>query len=275
MQVIPVVDIRGGVAVAAVRGDRARYRPLETPLAPSTADPVAVALGLRTLFPFCTLYIADLDGIEGRGADTAMHERLAAAWPGAELWIDDGGSGSENAGVGIPPLLSSPTGGEERSGQPLARQVPSPWRGGLGWGEPRRPKVIVSHVLGSESLTSLDEYEHAREQTGPAAPLSLDFRGDQFIGPQGLLEDATLWPQRVIVMTLARVGSGEGPDLARLGSIITRAGPREVYAAGGVRNVEDLHALRGIGAAGALIASALHQGAIAAVDLERFAAGKA
>ena len=236
MQVIPVVDIRGGVAVAAVRGDRARYRPLETPLAPSGADPVAVALGLRTLFPFRTLYIADLDGIEGRDADIAMHERLAAAWPGAELWIDDGGQGSE------------------------IQKVRCPAR---------------SHVLGSESLAGLADYESAHRSAGPAAPLSLDFRGDRFIGPPELLEDATLWPQRIIVMTLARVGSGEGPDLARLGSIITRAGPREVYAAGGVRNVDDLHALRGIGAAGALIASALHQGAITAADLERFTAGKA
>ena len=42
--------------------------------------------------------------------------------------------------------------------------------------------------------------------------LSLDFRGETFLGPQGLLDDAALWPHRVIVMTLARVGGGEGPD---------------------------------------------------------------
>jgi hypothetical protein len=134
MQVIPVIDIRGGVAVAAVRGDRARYRPLETPLAPSTADPVGVALGLRTLFPFRTLYIADLDGIEGRGADLAMHERLTAAWPGAELWIDDGGPGPEITNVGIPPLLTSPTRGEELGRASGSRQIPSPLWGGVGWG---------------------------------------------------------------------------------------------------------------------------------------------
>jgi hypothetical protein len=109
MQVIPVVDIRGGVAVAAVRGDRARYLPLETPLAPSTAEPVAIALGLRTLFPFRTLYVADLDGIEGRGADLATQAGLMQAWPGAELWIDDGIVGSEQTGVGNPPTLTLPT----------------------------------------------------------------------------------------------------------------------------------------------------------------------
>lgn len=229
MQVIPVIDVRGGVAVAASRGDRVRYRPLETPLA-ATSDPVAVALGLRTLFPFKTLYVADLDGIEGRGADLATQTRLVDVWPG-ELWIDDGSIDSDG----------------------------------------RVGPMIKSHVLGSESLTSLEDYEQARRAARPAAPLSLDFRGDSFVGPPELLADASLWPDRVIVMTLARVGSGEGPDLARLDDIVQRAGKREIFAAGGVRDANDLSALRDIGVAGALIATALHNGSITARDLEAFA----
>jgi phosphoribosylformimino-5-aminoimidazole carboxamide ribotide isomerase len=228
MDVIPVIDVRGGVAVAASRGDRAQYRPLKSPLAAS-ADPVAVAQGLRSLFPFATLYVADLDGIEGRGADIAMQARLADAWPGRELWIDDG------------PLIKS------KLLTPMTR----------------------SQVLGSESLASLEDYDRARKAAGPAAPLSLDFRGDTFLGPPELLADATLWPDRVIVMTLARIGSGEGPDLARLDAIIARAGARKVYAAGGVRDADDLSALRDIGAAGALVATALHNGRIGPGDLLR------
>jgi uncharacterized protein related to proFAR isomerase len=275
MQVIPVVDIRGGVAVAAVRGDRARYRPLETPLAPSTADPAAVALGLRTLFPFRTLYIADLDGIEGRGADLSTQARLAQAWRGGELWIDDGGLDSETTNVGVSPTLALPTRGREPVESLAHNAVPRPPSGRTGGGDSKRSEVIISHVLGSESQTSVEDFLRARERVEPSAPLSLDFRGDDFIGPPELLEDPALWPSRVIVMTLARVGSGEGPDLARLGMIIARAGRREVYAAGGVRNAEDLRALRGIGAAGALIASALHHGTVTAADLATFAASEA
>ncbi|MDQ8697399.1 HisA/HisF-related TIM barrel protein [Hyphomicrobium sp. LHD-15] len=230
MQVIPVIDVRGGVTVAASRGDRANYRTLESPLAAS-ADPVAVAKGLWSLFPFQRLYVADLEGIEGRGADFAMQERLCKGWPGSEVWIDDG-------------LMQAPGAGEH---------------------------LLRRQVLGSESFSSLEDYARTRQLAGAAAPLSLDFRGDDFIGPAELLADAAFWPHRVIVMTLARVGSGEGPDLARLESIVAHAGAREVYAAGGVRNGDDLKALAGIGVAGALIATALHAGKITRRDIEAIA----
>src|SRR6202042_519163 len=98
--------------------------------------------------------------------------------------------------------------------------------------------------------------------------LSLDFRGDVFQGPQDILAEPALWPQRVIVMTLARVGSGAGPDLGRLGSIRSIAHGREIYAAGGVRNANDLRTLKGAGVAGALIATALHERQIDRSDLE-------
>lgn len=278
MQVIPVIDVKGGLAVAARRGDRARYAPLESPLAES-ADPVAVATGLRRLFPFRTLYVADLDGIEGRGADLETQRRIAEFWP-SELWIDDGTSGSDNADAGIPPTLTLPTRGREFVEQDADHSVPPhPWER-TGGGDPRDSlkkkarepgPMIKSHVLGSESLKSLNDYQAARAHRRVDAPLSLDFRGDDFIGPPELFADASLWPQRVIVMTLARVGSGEGPDVARLTSIIARAGKSEIYAAGGVRNASDLAKLQDIGAAGALVATALHIGGISREDLEQFA----
>ena len=117
-------------------------------------------------------------------------------------------------------------------------------------------------VLGSESQRDL-----ALIAATPDALLSLDFRGDAFQGPPELLAHPELWPDRLIVMTLGRVGSGAGPDLDRLAAIRGIAGPRRLYAAGGVRNPADLAALTAFGAAGVLVASALHDGRIAAADL--------
>jgi phosphoribosylformimino-5-aminoimidazole carboxamide ribotide isomerase len=69
-------------------------------------------------------------------------------------------------------------------------------------------------------------------------------------------------------MTLLRVGSGAGPDLARLAAIRSIAGEREIYAAGGVRDAADLLALKTVGASGALIATALHEQRVVRTDLE-------
>ena len=117
-------------------------------------------------------------------------------------------------------------------------------------------------VLGSESQRDL-----ALIAATPDALLSLDFRGDAFQGPPELLARPDLWPDRIIAMTLGRVGSGAGPDLDRLARIRALAGARCLYAAGGVRNAADLAALRAAGAAGVLVASALHDGRVAAADL--------
>jgi phosphoribosylformimino-5-aminoimidazole carboxamide ribotide isomerase len=226
MLIIPVIDVRHGLAVRAVRGDRSNYRPIVTPLSAS-ADPVDVVRGYMRLFPFKALYIADLDGIEGRGENTGLPQHLRDAAGVEEVWVDNGAASIPDA-------------------------APS----------------LVCQVLGSESLANgiPPEMRPSRDWI-----LSLDFRGDEFQGRRDILDEADAWPDRVIVMTLARVGVNEGPDFAQLKSIIARAGKRKVFAAGGVRGRDDLLALRDTGAAGVLIASALHDGKIKTGDLEEIA----
>lgn len=99
------------------------------------------------------------------------------------------------------------------------------------------------------------------------AILSLDMRGAERLDPAGLFDRPELWPADLIVMTLARVGSGQGPDLEALGDVLARAPGRRVWAAGGVRGAADLAALRRIGCAGALVATALHDGRLGAEEL--------
>ena len=68
-------------------------------------------------------------------------------------------------------------------------------------------------------------------------------------------------------MTLPQVGSDAGPDRQRL--METLAVVRgQVYAAGGVRNIEDLRQLDAMGIAGALVASALHAGRLTRAEIE-------
>lgn len=218
LELIPVVDLMGGTVVRAVRGERAAYRPLESALCRGSA-PLDVVGALLDLHPFADLYAADLDAIMRRGDALRSIEAIRRRFPGLRLWVD--------AGIAERAALAA-------------------WEArGLG------RAVIGSETLGEGDLAA---------SLGPEAPLvlSLDFRGERFAGPPELLADAARWPRQLIAMTLARVGSGSGPDLDRLAELVARAPGRRVFAAGGVRDAGDLRDIARCGAAGVLLASALH-----------------
>jgi len=207
-------------------GQRDQYRPIETPLSPTSA-PVDVARGLLAIHPFTTLYVADLDAIAGRGDNDAALAGLRAAFPDVTLWVDNGIADARRAAAWLTAGLGHLVIGSETQAD----------------------TVLASHLTGDARVA-----------------LSLDFRGDAFQGPSALLDPAC-WPERLIVMTLARVGSGAGPDLARLAEIRAMAGGRSLYAAGGVRDARDLVALKQRGIAGALVATSLHDGRVTAANL--------
>jgi phosphoribosyl isomerase A len=124
---------------------------------------------------------------------------------------------------------------------------------------------IGALVLGSE--TQRDAALVRNLARDDRVVVSLDFRGDAFQGPQDILVDPSAWPARVIAMTLARVGSGAGPDVERLIGIARIAPGRRIYAAGGVRDAADLAALAHAGIAGALVATALHDGRLGRAEI--------
>jgi phosphoribosylformimino-5-aminoimidazole carboxamide ribotide isomerase len=227
MEIIPVVDLKGGTVVHARMGRRELYRPIETPLAVSS-DPVDVTRGLLSIYPFASVYVADLDAIEGADDNRATVARLKEAFPKTTLWIDSG---------------------------------VADWHAATAW----LRQDLGYLVLGSE--TQIDSVVACRLAGDPRVVLSLDFRGGEFQGPPALLTRSECWPQRVIAMTLDRVGSHAGPDLDRLRAVKTTAATRKVYAAGGVRDVADIHALAKAGITGALVASSLHDGRLTANDL--------
>ena len=225
MEIIPVIDVMGGVVVRARMGQRDRYRPIATPLS-ATSDPVDVARGLLAIHAFKTLYV--LDAIAGSEDNGAALMRLKAEFPQLTLWVDNG---------------------------ICARGRAQRWLA-AGWGK---------LVLGSETQVDAALVRHLAGDSRVA--LSLDFRGPSFQGPPALLDETDCWPQTVIAMTLARVGSGAGPDLDTLASIRDAAPDRQVYAAGGVRDNADLVTLKRAGIAGALVASCLHDGRLSGSDI--------
>ena len=114
-------------------------------------------------------------------------------------------------------------------------------------------------ILGSENFSDVESYLSFKKPFHDNFVLSLDFMLNGFQGPAELLSNIEYWPQEVIVMSLANVGTSLGVNDKILNQIIRLACGKNVYAAGGVRGLEDLTMLKNMGAHGALIATALHR----------------
>jgi HisA/HisF family protein len=233
MKLIPVVDLMQGQVVRAVRGDRAAYRPIVSQLC-AGSDPVTVATAMCEHCaqgqPHQQLYIADLDALLGRPAQVAVLRTILHALPDLELWLDAGFASAASASALLTDL-----------GCDGERVVP---------------------VFGSESLASRAALAEcfAGESNAAQRVLSLDRRNGQRLDAAGCWDAPALWPKRVIVMTLERVGSDAGPDLDTIIDVQRKAPAAFIVGAGGIRDEADLARARDAGAGAWLVASALHDG---------------
>lgn len=274
--VVPVLDLMRGQVVHARRGQRRQYRPIESRLAPSSR-PADIVAALLDLAPFPIFYVADLDALQSSAPHGDHHDardhRELIAWladrhPEVQWWVDAG--------------LMPDRAWHATSGADL-------------WPSNLRP------VIGTES----GDVPARLARYGDAAVLSLDSRNGRALGvdPFASQERRTaraanaettenaIAPTDVIVMTLDRVGSEEGPDLGALAGVSRQIRSRRIrtntaerasnlWAAGGVRNAADLSRLRDASTpeapmAGALVASALHSGSLNARELASLMTGDA
>ena len=97
--------------------------------------------------------------------------------------------------------------------------------------------------------------------------LSLDYSANGALGANSLFVNSAHWSDTIIIMTLARVGSYQGADFVKLSAFCQLYPEKNFVAAGGIRHLNDLKKLQQIGVKQALIASALHSGAIAYAEL--------
>lgn len=222
MQVIPVLDLAGGQVVHAVRGDRARYAPVHSRLCEGS-EPLTVARALLAHSGAATLYVADLDALQGGAPQWPVVAALQAALPGTTLWLD--------AAFGAPAAV--------RAAQALG----------------------VLPVIASEVLS--DAAAAAALLPTPRAEdviLSLDRRAGQMLDAAGLWQRPASWPRTVVAMTLERVGTHTGPDLTTLAALRAQAPDVRWVGAGGLRHAQDAAQAHAVGAQGWLVASALHAG---------------
>jgi phosphoribosylformimino-5-aminoimidazole carboxamide ribotide isomerase len=235
MLVIPVLDLKGGQAVHAVRGKRLHYQPVRGILG-NGEDVLALATAYRDRLGCRTLYVADLDAIAGLPVHAPLLRSLSAT--GLTLWVDAGVSRIDQAQALI---------------------------------ELGATRVII----GSETLDTPDQLVNLASHFPPACfVLSIDLIGGvlqappDFSTPSDLLQFAVSQDiESAIVLDLDRVGAAAGPPLDLLVSLRESFPRISLFAGGGVRDGADLKALAQAGAAGALVATAFHQGILSATDL--------
>lgn len=241
MRLIPVLDLRGGRAVHARGGDRARYAPLVSRAAPVAPPGDAAAItGAYSALGAQSIYVADLDAIEGRAPDVALVRAcsVAAGEHGdARLWVDPG---IASAGAVAPWLL-----------------VPG----------------VERIIVGLESIAGLDAVADIVRAAQPVPVVfSLDLRnGVPVTRDAGLRGAAPIELAReavragavsVVLLDLARVGSGGGVDEMLAQRIADGIAPTELVIGGGIQDIGAVRRLAALGVHGVLVGSALHDGRI-------------
>jgi phosphoribosylformimino-5-aminoimidazole carboxamide ribotide isomerase len=252
MRVLGVLDLLGSRAVHARGGRRESYEPVNikgTGLGTSTetrplfipGDAVALARWYMRDVGLTELYVADLDAIANRPPQDTLVAALAAL--GAPLWLDSGAASV----------------GEARRALELAAAVV---------------------VVGLETMPSYDALaEICASAGGDRVAFSLDLRnGEPVVASMASAirgDPAHVVAARaagagvgaLIVIDLARVGTGTGLDLALIARVRKAIPGLTLLAGGGVRGADDLARLADAGCDGALVATALHDGRLAAAEV--------
>ena len=217
-----VLDLFNGSAVHAVRGEREKYQPIATK---SRVVNTSDPLSILELLRPKEVYVADLDRITGSGDNLALIGEMAKK---AETMADVGISSVEE--LELLPLDCRPVLGTETGSFDLIERASA-----------RRDVAVSVDLFGGEVLT--------RDPSLKVSPLDLILK----LNPLPIKE--------IILLALDRVGTSTGLDEALLRNAADIS-DHPILLGGGVKDGSDLDRLEELGLAGALVATAIHDGSI-------------
>jgi len=226
MDVIPAVDIMKGKVVRLVKGDPRLARSYE-----HLGDPVSLARrweaeGARFI------HVVDLDAALNLGENLSVIELLVKS---VDVPVQVGG--------GIRSL--------KLACKLLSIGVERVIVGSLAFSDPSAVKALLEKVGAEHVVVALDHSEGVVMIRGwkISAGVTVDEAAEGF---------RRLGVELFLVTSVARDGTLSGPDFKTL-SRLCRSGLR-VIAAGGIRSLEDLLALKRLGASGVVVGKALYEG---------------
>ncbi len=235
-KIIPVLDIMNSEAVHAVRGERAKYLPLQSELV-KTSNPVEVIKILKQKFNFSEFYIADLDAIIKKRPNFEILSKILKNLD-VKINIDPGIVNKEDI---------------------------------LKYSELNINKLI----LGLESIKNYDVIDNCINTFGQERVIvSIDMFDGKIISNIKELSDQNPIVainkikryniNELILLDLKRVGRKMG-GIPRQYLEIRQKFKGNLLVGGGIKDIKDVVMYKNKGFSGVLIATALHDGTI---DLE-------
>ena len=238
MDIVPVLDLLNGIVVRGVAGRRSEYLPLRSNLTTSV-QPLDVARALRDVFDFSRFYVADLDAIVHHHPNWQTYRQLIA--DGFQLLVDAGIH--DVAGTlsvrdcGVQPII----GLESCPGPQVLSDIISANRGEI---------TFSLDLLAGWPLLPSDSQDWSHDP-------------HEIVG-----QSVACGVTRLIVLDLADVGTSTGGRTEALCRTLLAEFPDlKLTCGGGVRGLEDLRRIQRMGADSVLVASALHDGHLSAVEL--------
>jgi phosphoribosylformimino-5-aminoimidazole carboxamide ribotide isomerase len=227
MQVIPAIDLRDGACVQLVGGSYADERL-------RIADPLAVAENWQEL-GFGRLHLVDLDAATGRGSNRETVRAILDARGPTQVQCGGGVRNldaiTELFDAGASEVVLGTRAIEDR-----------PWLDDVVLRYPNRI-IVAADTRGRQLVTR--GWSETNELT------IVDF-----------VEELGSLPLAAILVTAVdKEGRMEGPDLVLMEEIILRS-TAPLQASGGVRSIDDLHALDELGVSAAIVGMALYTGAM-------------
>ena len=89
MNIIPAIDLKKGKVVKAIQGDRTSYQPIDL-ITRYSSNPITFIKNLIITYKPSTIYLADLDLLDGDGDNIDIISRIAHMFRNKTFWVDVG-----------------------------------------------------------------------------------------------------------------------------------------------------------------------------------------
>lgn len=231
MKIIPVIDIKNSIAVAAVKGNRDKYKPLKSEVSKSF-DPLKVAESYKNL-GFSEIYVADLDGILYSKVNLELLEKINEIIP---VMADIGIKGNDDC--------------------ELLKNL-------------KNIEIVIGTetIPYYEFLHEIDNFILSLDVKNGKLMNNLNLDLWEFIEKLNNDEKIQNKIQKVIILDLSQVGTSEGPNIVLCKSLIEILNNKKIVYGGGIRNKRDIQKLKDIGIYAVLVGAALHNGEIKPTSL--------